>query len=392
MNERGRTLLLFLPAGMARSLSGEDPENSLARHPSGRNSKRVCALGFVAAAVVFMAAPARACDESQQVILARNPDATDARYELARACAKAGRHEEALVEYDRLLATDAGNADWLLGKGQALMALGRPGEALPYLERARAAAPNYEDVKRAEANARAALETEHAREHGTRVSLAAAHEDLSGGRPSWQSLTLGVDKMLAARRHFFGGIHVEERFDEQDEQFSLGWADRAGGWSYGISLDVAPDAEILPEWNLVAEAGHALPSDMAFSLRARHASYETVDVDSLAAGVEKYLSQLRLGYTLTAAQPSDLDWSFSHTLRLARDYGDASHVTLALGYGDEAETIAPGVVLVTDIRSVSINGLHWRNATWGFTWEAGWYEQGDLYERVRVSLGLQYRF
>ena len=348
----------------------------------------------LAAGVGLLAfAPAQACDEAQRQILAGNPDNTDARDALARACARAGRHEHALAEYDRLLAVDSNNVDWLLGKGQALMALGRPAEALPLLEKARAASPEYEDVQRAEARARAAMDAEHAREHGTRVSFAAAHEDLSGGRPSWQSLTFGIDRKLAAKRHLIGGIHVEERFNTQDEQFSIGWADVAGGgWSYGLALDAAPDAEVLPEWNLVAEAGHALPQDMSFSIRARHASYETVDVDSVAAGVEKYLPLARLGYTLTAAQPSDLDWSFSHTLRVARDYGDASHVTLALGYGEEAETIAPGVVQVTDIRSVSVNGLHWRDAAWGFTWEAGWYEQGDLYDRVRVSLGLQYRF
>ena len=334
-----------------------------------------------------------ACDERLQVMLAANPGDTDARYALARACAKAGRHESALIEYDRLLAVDPGNVDWLFGKGQALMALGHPGQALPYFEQARAAAPDYEDVQRAEAQARAALEQQRVVERRTRLSFAAAHEDLSGGRDSWQSLTLALDRKLAARRHVFGGMHIEERFNQQDEQFSLGWADAVGsGWSYGLSLDVAPDAEVLPEWNLVGEAGHALPQDMSFTLRARHASYQTVDVDSLAAGVEKYLPQLRVGYTLTAAQPEHIDWSFSHTLRVAHDYGDASHVTLALGYGEEAETIAPGVVQVTDIRSVSVNGLHWRDAAWGFTWEAGWYEQGDLYDRVRVSLGLQYRF
>ena len=350
-------------------------------------------LRFFVAVAYFMATPAVACDESQRQIVAGDPANTDARDALARSCARAGRQEEALAEYERLLAVDSDNVDWLLGKGQALMALGRPAEALPVLEQARAASPVYEDVQRAEARARAALDEERARERGTRVSFAAAHEDLSGGRPSWQSLTLGLDRRLAARRHLFGGIHVEERFDTQDEQFSVGWADAAGGgWSYGLSLDVAPDATVLPEWNLVAEAGHALPGDMAFNLRARHASYETVDVDSVAAGVEKYLPLMRVGYTLTAAQPSHLDWSFSHTLRFASDYGDASHLTLALGYGEEAETIAPGVVQVTDIRSVSLNGLHWRDAAWGFTWEAGWYEQGDLYERVRVSLGLQYRF
>ena len=95
-------------------------------------------------AIAFLAqtqAPAQACDESQRLILAGNPENTDARDALARSCARAGRHQQALAEYDRLLAVDSNNVDWLLGKGQALMALGRPAEALPLLEKARAASP-----------------------------------------------------------------------------------------------------------------------------------------------------------------------------------------------------------------------------------------------------------
>jgi YaiO family outer membrane protein len=79
-------------------------------------------------------------------------------------------------------------------------------------------------------------------------------------------------------------------------------------------------------------------------------------------------------------------------VRVAHDYGDGSHVTLGLGYGEEAETIAPGVVQVTRNKSVSVNGVHWRSPAWGLSWEAGWYEQGDLYDRVRVRLGLEHRF
>ena len=367
--------------------------------------------------------PAQACDQTQTLILAGNPDNTDAREALARACARAGQNGAALAHYDRLLASDSGNVDWLVGKSQALIALGRQREAIPYLERAREKSPAYEDVWRMEAAAREAagddertdaylrdagrafpsaawpgekrraLEEARLRERGTRVSLMAAYEDLSGGRPSWQSATLGIDKRLSAYRHLIGGLHSEERFDSRDEQFTLGWADRAGGgWSYGLTLDVAPDGEILPEWNVVAEAARALPRDMSLNLRARHADYANVDVDSLAVGVEKYFAPFRAAYTLTGSQPSGLEASFGHTLRLARDYGDENHVTLALGYGEEAETIAPGVVQVTQNRSVSINGLHWHDTAWGFTWEAGWYEQGDLYDRVRISLGLQHRF
>jgi YaiO family outer membrane protein len=47
---------------------------------------------------------------------------------------------------------------------------------------------------------------------------------------------------------------------------------------------------------------------------------------------------------------------------------------------------------VTQNRNVSLYGVHWRNAAWGLSWEAGWYEQGDLYDRVRIRLGLEHRF
>jgi YaiO family outer membrane protein len=79
-------------------------------------------------------------------------------------------------------------------------------------------------------------------------------------------------------------------------------------------------------------------------------------------------------------------------LRLAREYGDASRAALVVGFGEEAETVAPGVVQVTDTRSVSLSGLHWTSAAWGISWEAGWYEQGDLYDRLRIRLGLEHRF
>jgi YaiO family outer membrane protein len=334
-------------------------------------------------------APAYACDESLQSRVAAAPDDSDARYELARSCARAGRQLEALAHYDRLLEHDARNADWLLGRAQAQVALGHPREALVTLERARALAPGYEDVLNLEARVRESLRP--ARD--TRAWLMGAYEDLSGGRSSWRSTTAGLDHKLGPHRHVNGGVHIEERFDEQDEQFSLGFSDRlSSAWSYGVALDVAPDAEILPEWNLVMEAARALPREMTLNLRARHSDYVNVDVESLAVGVEKYFPQFRAAYTLTAAEPSGLGTSFSHALRFAHDYGEASHVTFALGYGEEAETIAPGVVQVTRNRSVSLNGLYWHSAAWGFTWEAGWYEQGDLYDRTRISLGLQYRF
>lgn len=367
--------------------------------------------------------PAHACDTAGQDAVTRNPDDTDTRYALARSCAQAGRHAEALGHYDILLARDANNSDWLLGKAQALVALQRPAEALPFLVRGRSVAPLYEDIWRTNATAlemledyergdallaeadrafpqsnwpaakRAALAEQRLLRRGIRVSLAASYEDLSGGRDPWRAATLDVDKPFDDHRRIIGGLHAEERFQASDAQLSFGFVDRVSAdWSYSVAGDVAPDAEVLPEWSLIAEAGRVLPGDRSLGLRARHSSYTTVDVDSLAATIEQYTAQFRIAYTLTGAQPSGLGTSFSHSVRIAHDYGQLSHVTLAFGFGDEAETVAPGVVLVTHDKNIGLNGVHWRNAEWGFSWEAGWYRQGDLYDRLRISFGLEHRF
>lgn len=369
------------------------------------------------------AAPALACDPALQAAVAANPNHSDERDALARSCARAGRHDAALAHYDTLMTVGPDNVDWLLGKSQALIALQRPREALPLLERGRQIAPAYEDVWRLNAAAldsldeferadallaeaaqafpqsdwpaprRRALAERRLVERGTRLSLDASYEDLSGGRPSWRGATVGIDHRLDERRRVLAGLHLEERFNTQDEQFSAAYAERLNDdWSWSIAGDVAPDAEVLPEWSLAVEAGRALPGGRSLGLRARHASFATVDVDSLAATFEQYFEMLRVAYTLNAAKPTAIDTSFGHSLRFAHDYGRDSHLTLALGYGEEAETIAPGVVQVTDVRNVSLSGLHWRSAAWGFSWETGWYEQGDLYDRIRIRLGLEHRF
>ncbi len=374
-------------------------------------------------AALFNTAPAFACDPALQAVIAEHPERSDDRDALARSCARAGRPADALIHYDVLLQADAGNPDWLLGKAQALSALGRSREALGLLERGRALAPAYEDIWQANVNAlEASGEPGRARalaqeaeqafpqaawprdkqvaitrmlllEEGTRLSVALSHENLSGGRPSWQGATVDIQQPLEGSRRLLAGLHIEERFDTRDEQLSLGLVDRVGkNWSWGVSADAAADAEILPEWSLTAEVGRLVSRNSSIGLRARHAEYQTVEVDTLAATFEQYADWFRIAYTLTGSRPTDIDWKFGHALRVAHDYEYGSHVTLALGYGQEAETIAPGVVQVTDVRSLSLSGVHWRSAAWGIAWEAGWHEQGDLYDRIRMRLGLEHRF
>ncbi len=384
--------------------------------------EKVSVTFFIAA--VLAASPAMACDAALDAQVAAKPEDSDARDALARSCARAGEHARALEQYDRLLAQDAANVDWLLGKSQALLALQRPREALPYLEDARRRAPGYEDVWRLNANAlealdefaaadslyaaaavqfplatwprdrRAALAERRLLEHGSRLSADLSYEELSGNRPAWKGASLGYDRRLGGARRVFAGLHLEERFDTRDEQLLFAFADRLNeDWSYGLSADFAPDAEILPEWSVTAEAGRGLPGAWSLGFRFRHASHVNADVDTLSGTVEKYLDDFSVGYTLNAAKTSDIDdASFGHLLHVARDYGQDSRVAIVVGFGEEAETVAPGDVQVTDTKSVALRGQHWTSAAWGISWDAGWFEQGDLYDRYRVRVGLEHRF
>jgi YaiO family outer membrane protein len=375
--------------------------------------------------VTMILAPAvLACDATLQATVAASPQDTDARDALARSCARTGNSAEALAQYDALLARDASNPDWLLGKSQALVALGHPREALPVLEQARRRAPDYEDVWRANANVleqldlfdaaaalladasarfpqstwprerQAALRERRLLERGTRLSADVSYEELSGNRSAWKGASLGLNHRLGEHRYAFAGLHLEERFDTRDEQFQLAYSARLGdSWSYGLSGDFAPDAEVLPEWSVAADAGRALPDAWGIGLRLRHASYLSSDVDTFSVLLDKYVDAWSAGYSLNAAKTSGIgDPSFGHLLRLARDYGHSSRAALVVGFGEEAEAVAPGIVQVTDTKSVALAGLHWTSTAWGIAWEAGWYEQGDLYDRFRIRLGLEHRF
>jgi YaiO family outer membrane protein len=399
------------------------------RFKRGRSPLKVT-VRFVKGTVPFifagllMASTVFACDATLEATVAAKPDDTDSRDALARSCARAGRPSDALAQYDILLAHDANNVDWLVGKSQALIALRGPREALPYLEKGRALSPAYEDIWRLNYSAldqldefdaadalltqaavqfpqatwplerKAALDERRLLERGNRLSADVSYEDLSGGRDPWKGASIGLDHRLGASRHLFAGLHFEERFDARDEQLLFGYADRLNDdWSYGVSADLSPDAVNLPRWSFTAEAGRRLPDAWSLGFRFRHASHANTDVDSLSASVEKYFDWLSLGYSLNTAKVSDIsDPHFGHVLRAAHEYGEASRVALVVGFGEEAETVAPGVIQVTDTQSISLAGLHWTSTAWGFSWEAGWYEQGDLYDRIRLRVGVEHRF
>jgi len=180
--------------------------------------------------LVLATAPASAAEQESRPETADRPAAasekafdTDAAYARATADLRAGRHEAAAERFAVLLQRDPNNADWLLGRGQSLLALGRPAEAVPVLEKARGFAPAYEDVWRAELNA---LEASDQSRKAEALLEEAARQFPRSEWPRLRRAELRERELLREAGMVFSGLSPDGRLVEiaelRDHPFMLG--------------------------------------------------------------------------------------------------------------------------------------------------------------------------
>ena len=80
-------------------------------------------------------------------------------------------------------------------------------------------------------------------------------------------------------------------------------------------------------------------------------------------------------------------------MRLDRYYAERSSIGVAFTTGKEAENVGPPLgIVTTEVDSISLLGRHWLDARWAVTYELLAHEQGDLYRRRGLRLGVRYGF
>lgn len=344
--------------------------------------------------------------------LAAAPGDADARFLLARVQAWSGRPALALPIYRELLAAEPRNADYLLGYGQALLWSGDAPAAVEALERARAAAPGYPAVDEALAAARAARASGAVAADGVdaagapaarpaatapapsplarRLALSARRDRLDRGLRDWTGLRLDGAWIPAGRSGLYGALVSERRFGLRDDGVEVGAVlPLGGGWTLQPEVGVVPDAGFLPSSYVDLRLQRDLGGGWLASASARRSDYRDVDVQRLALGVERYAGAWRMGYVLGLTRLAGRH-ATGHDLRLARAYGERSEVGLQLAAGREAALLGPTVV-ASDVRAAALFGRH-AIGDWALLWNLGRVEQGGLYTRDGLGLGLERRF
>ena len=345
------------------------------------------------------------------------PDDAQARFLLARTHAWNGEPGRALPLYEALLSNEPDNADYLLGYGQALSWSGRHAQASEVLERAQRIAPTYADIGAALTQARAAQVAAEAPppvapppaptaatpseapapamaeapQRSRAIALSARQDWLDSGYDDWSNLRLDLSSTQRGAFGAYGALTADRRFELDDFGLEAGLLVPLGAnWLLQPEVGVVPDADFLPRYYADLRVQRAFAHGWIGGASLRTSDYPDTRVDRLAVGVERYWSAWRAAYTFNLTRLRDTH-SPGHDVRIARAYGQGSEVGIQFAFGREAALVGTGVV-ASDVTAAILFGRHVFTPQWSWLWNVGVIDQGDLYTRRGIGVGLERRF
>jgi YaiO family outer membrane protein len=219
-------------------------------------------------------------------------------------------------------------------------------------------------------------------------------ETLTNGKPDWKSIYLEAAHDFAKRQTLYGGVRETERFDFHDTEFAAGYYHPlTERFTAQVEASRSPSHNVLPENALFAAGSWELSKGWVASGGVRYNEYTDNDSRVLSAGIERYFGSYRAFYALYNGKPQGGPSASAQRLGLDFYYGEKSRVGAAVIWGREVEYVGPPTGIITsDVRAVSVYGRHWLTRAWAVSWEALRHQQGDLYTRSGVRLGLRHLF
>lgn len=218
-------------------------------------------------------------------------------------------------------------------------------------------------------------------------------ERLSGGRADWHGTAIDVRAENSARQSYYGRVQATERFSLKDSEAMLGsYQPIEGPWALQIEASASPTHKILARDSLLAQVDYRFGDGWGVQAGYRRSAYENTDTDLLIATVERYFSNYRAAYSLYLGRPDGSGFGPSHRFQWSYYYSDRSSLGVSASAGTEVESISPGGVFSSRVRSLSLAGRHEFAPNWFLSYEWLTQHQGDLYTRNGLRLGIRHAF
>src|SRR5690349_5447944 len=220
------------------------------------------------------------------------------------------------------------------------------------------------------------------------------HESLTNSKPDWKSIYLEAAHDFAKRQTLYGGVRETDRFDFRDTEMAAGYYHPfTEHFTAQIEGSHSSSHNVLPENSLFTAAAWELSKGWVASGGVRYNQYTDNDSRVLNAGIERYVGSYRVFYGLFNGKPQGAPSASAQRFGMDYYYGEKSRIGAAITWGREVEYVGPPTGIITsDVRAISLYGRHWFTPAWAVSWEALRQEQGDLYTRTGVRLGLRHLY
>lgn len=225
------------------------------------------------------------------------------------------------------------------------------------------------------------------------LEVGATHENLSQGRAAWQSVYLEGEHRLGERRVVYAALRQTERFDQEDSDWLAGlYHPLNDRWTLNGEIGGSPTHHVLPESTAALNLHRQLADGWGLGFGGRFTAYADADTNTATLSLERYFGAYRAAYTFSSTQLAGASNAPSHRFQLNRYYGDRDTVGFTVSRGEEVENVPPGGILETDVEALALTGRHWLDRDWALSYELLHHEQGTVYRRQGLRLGLRRAF
>ena len=226
------------------------------------------------------------------------------------------------------------------------------------------------------------------------LELGYGRESLSNNYSDWSNTYLLGSRKLGERQTVYVGLRETERFGLKDSEVHAGLYFPLGKtWGGIIEGSYSPTHEVLAQGSVYGLLQKNFQGGWGLGLGLRHSEYTATASNVASLLAERYWGNFRGAYTLYSGRPEGASSAASHRLQFSYYYADRSTGGMSYTNGREIENVGPprGVVS-TEVESWSVSGQHWFTPSWALTYELIQHEQGSLYRRQGLQLGLRRSF
>lgn len=228
----------------------------------------------------------------------------------------------------------------------------------------------------------------------TEIEAGYGHESLTNNFADWKESYLLAAHDFGGRRALYGGVRETRRFGLDDTEAHAGLYYPLGAtWNSVVEARVSPTHDVLAKYSMYGQLQKMLPGGWGIGLGLRRNEYNQTASNVASLETERYWGNFRGAYTLYSGRPEGASSAASHRLQLGYYYADRSSVSLSYSTGREVEYVGPARgVITTDVQNWTLSGRHWLTPTWALTYDVTAHEQGSLYRRQGLRLGIRHSF